>query len=530
MIYNWPFFTILLMLLTPLVKAQIQDHTSTVKRYDLTKSGKLDRFETYSKGQLIKIEEDRNGDGHVDYVKDLKLLEGLEVELQDVNYNRKFERKRTVKTIGGGKLEIKIEVDHNEDGLYEVHYVEIVNATQKQVSCFEGAFFGKISDLAQDSMIATASLNQGFILTGFGHQIDEACLRNWGPDFPLLVRDSIKVGLQCLTDLHTSFGDRDMITGSLRNAFELTRLLESDQVKILCSESDYDWEGTTGHASTASGESIEGLNVSHPYISINPHYPEAGQQRASSEDLSELRKTLFHEQLHNLGYRHGHDIEYPYTCEDCCFSAGDEDAELKDAACRVCAGNYKNDVDPFYVKDFIIYSQKSYRNSRGFKAALHFLKENPASTQGLSLLALASADIFNPIGPKLGRLILDKNLSLSAEELSDTLRALEYEDVSHFKPLDKSAKSLSEAMLALYYDFDADKALAVIATHKEVIAKELYEVDQSSSAVGYSAKESKRVLKVILYDMWVNRFSTDGQSSDKAYELYDYFDDRGLMD
>lgn len=521
---------VLLLILFPLLLFA-RETSLSVKSFDLTKDGVLDRFETYEEGNLIKLEEDRNGDGEIDFLRSFKSEGHLEVELQDVNFNGKFERRRSIKSIASGKLEITTELDRNEDGVYEVKYVETVGATQEQTSCFEGVVFNKIRALAEDSMLAGGALNQGFIPTGFGYQIDGACLRNWGADFALHVRDSMKTGLQCLADLHLKYGSQRIMTGSLRNAFELTRLLESDQVKILCSEEEYHWDGTAGHASTVPGQSLNELGVAHPYISLNPHDPQSGQHSGTSEELAELKKTLFHEQLHNLGYRHGHDVEYPYACEDCCFADG-EDEEVKEAACRVCAGNYQNEVDPKYVRDFIFYTQKSYRNFRGVEAALHFLKENPNSTQGLSLMALASADIFNPIGPHLAQKILDRNLSLSAQELSDTLRALEYKDISHFKTLKKSSEGLSEAMLALYYERDAPKALEVLHAHKEAIAKELYDAQESSSSVTYSARETAKILDEIISDIWLNYFPAGTRSTDseKAYELFNYFSEQGLLD
>ncbi len=521
---------VLLLILFPLMIVA-RETSLSVKSFDLTKDGVLDRFETYEKGKFIKLEEDRNGDGEIDFLRSFKSEGHLEVELQDVNFNGKFERRRSVKSIAGGKLEITTELDRNEDGVYEIKYVETVGATQEQVSCFEGAVFHKISALAQDSMLAGAGLNQGFVPTGFGYQIDGACLRNWGADFVVHVRDSMKTGLQCLADLHSSHGSQRVMTGALRNAFELTRLLESDQVKIVCSEQEYHWEGTAGHASTVPGQSLRELNVTHPYISLNPHDPQSGQRQGTSEELTELKKTLFHEQLHNLGYRHGHDVEYPYACEDCCFADGDNE-EAKVAACRICAGNYQNEVDPEYVRDFIFYTQKSYRNSRGVEAALQFLKENPKSTQGLSLMALASADIFNPVGPLLAQKTLDRNLPLSAQELSDTLRALEYKDVSHFKSLKQSSESLSEAMIALYYEHDAPRALEVIYAHKESIARELYNAVESSSSVNYSAREASKILDEIISDIWLNYFPAGSRNSDseKAYELFNYFSEQGLLD
>ncbi len=522
----------LLFSLLALSPAKGRQSNLEVKSYDLTKNGKPDRFETYEKGVLKSIQEDRNGDGNVDYVKTFYGEENKEIELQDLNHNGKFERRVTTKPLREGKLERVIELDQNEDGVFEYQSMEILNSIQKQDSCYERVIFDQINALAREGLIVSADLNQGFLATGSGYLVDRACLKNWGPRFPEYLKDSMTVGLQCLADLQKKFGAPNQMTGALRNAFELSRLLESDQVKIVCSEAEYDWEGTAGHASTAPSDKIEKLNVGHPFISLNPHDPKSGNSSSDPETLNELRKTIFHEQLHNLGFRHGHDIEYPYACEECCLSV-DGDPELKDSACRVCAGRYQNEVDPEYVKDFINFSQLNYQNSRGLMAATRYMKENPKSSLGISFMALSSADIFNPVGPKLGRLILSKHSLLSSEELSHVMKSIEYEDEKHFKPLSKSSDSLAQAMYALYYEQDAETALNIVSANKEAIAQELYDAVESSSRVNYSAESATEILDQMIYDIWINRFPkhVDGSEarSDQAYELQLFFEEKEVL-
>ena len=58
--------------------------------------------------------------------------------------------------------------------------------------------------------------------------------------------------------------------------------------------------------------------------------------------------------MHNLGYLHNDDIEFPYTCDDCCIghAPGYEISdEAKEMACKVCTGNYTNSTDKDYLKD-----------------------------------------------------------------------------------------------------------------------------------------------------------------------------------
>lgn len=514
-------------------QTQARESHLIVKSYDLTKDGKLDRFETYDKGELKIIQEDRSGDGNVDFVKIFMSEENKEIEEQDLNHNGKFERRVTTRFLGEGKIERLVEVDRDEDGKFEIQATEIVNSVQKRDSCYEEFVFQQITDLAQNGLIASADLNGGLLPTGNGYLVDKACIQNWGPRFPDYLKESMTKGLQCLSDLQKKFGGPNQMTGALRNAYELSKLLEVDQVKIVCSEEVYDWDGTAGHASTSPKDKIESPKINHPFISLNPRDPKGGIKNVTQEDISEIKKTIFHEQLHNLGYRHGLDIEYPYTCEECCLSENEDFPGMKEAACKICAGNYQNDVDPNYVRDFILYTQKSFQNSRGLKTSVRYLKENPKSSLGISMVAMASADIFNPIGPKLGSLILEKNPSLSAEELANTMKAVAYKDSNHFIPLAKSSDSLAKAMYALYYEQDAKSALEIISANKEAISEELYDAVESSSDVNYSAQTATKVLDDMIYDIWINRFPKTvagfEERSDQAYELQKYFEDKEIL-
>ena len=209
-------------------------------------------------------------------------------------------------------------------------------------------------------------------------------------------------------DLGKKYSKKSTIPGVLRNTQDLRNLLDKNNISIVCSEKEYDWERTLAHASVSSENKILDPPTKHPFISISPN---ASNRVASlnKEENYKLKKTIFHEQLHNLGYRHGGDIEYSYACEDCCFS---NDEKEKTTACKICTGDYTNSTDIRYIEDLFAYSKVKYSNTVfkiGIKAAISYLKENPKNIEGISLLASAlSADYFNPIGSQLAATVIKK--------------------------------------------------------------------------------------------------------------------------
>jgi hypothetical protein len=55
---------------------------------------------------------------------------------------------------------------------------------------------------------------------------------------------------------------------------------------------------------------MESKNFSHPFVSINSGDPEKTSGNRD-EEMAQLKVTLFHESLHNLGFLHKEDIEFP---------------------------------------------------------------------------------------------------------------------------------------------------------------------------------------------------------------------------
>lgn len=503
--------------------------SETVKKIDLNKNGKMDRFEYFMGEKLIRIEEDRNGDGRIDFKTFFDHKTYYQIELQDADYDGKFERKRSYLALPGHKSKLINELDKNGDGIYEIKYNSVSSNIQKQ-SCEQKIVDAEILELSKASLKAVAKSQNGLLPTGLGYKVDQACYSKWGNDFNKILKDSVQGGLKCLSDLDKKVSDGKTVSGALRNAYGLTQIMENDGISLMCSESDYDWSGTAGHASVTSMEKIkgpDGKDLPHPFLSINPNDPKT-KAPTDARELLEFKKTIFHETLHNLGYRHNEDMEYSYTCETCCF--GEESKEVKDNACKLCTGNYKNINDITYIQDFLEFSQLNYMEKRGVTAVTNYLKENDKSVGGISMMAYATSGVFNPIGSELGKIISSNNLNPSEADKKYLDKAKDTEYYAGLSKTTTSSKAIASTIYELYYNKSDSAALDNLEKNKEAIKKELDELKKDTKDHSkYVYEDMKKVLDNVIDDMWLNKYPSGdvegNKSPDRAYELYKFFED-----
>jgi hypothetical protein len=503
--------------------------SSEITSYDLNRDGIKDRFEHKKNKTLILIEEDRNGDKKIDFKIILNDPKFFRIELQDTNFDGKFERKKSFLSLENSKTLIRIEKDLNEDGIYELQYDEIKSNLEKE-SCSQDDSLDqvvkKIQELKSVSLEAISATEEGFLPTGIGYRVESECYKKWGVDFNEVLQDVAVNGLLCLEKLHKSQPKDSPISGALRNAFEISKLYENDQISLMCSLTDYNWSETRAFASTTTNKRIVSKNVSHPYIALNPNFPEAPAEDRDKE-IARIKNTIFHETLHNLGFLHEESIEYSYTCGLCCFDK-DASKELTESACKICTGNYKNETDLNYIKDLLVFTELNYQRELGSAAVIKFMKENPQSTLGASLLAVSNSNIFNPLGSKLADIIQSRNPVLT-EEVRDQLKnAKRNEGSPTYSLLPHSISSVSESLYQLYFKQDGAEALEVLNQNKDKIKQELELAQNSSSHEKWVGQHATESLKKILKDMWIYGFpggSKDSPTpqSHKAYELYSYF-------
>lgn len=532
------YYTVILVILTPtstdkvlmknvviffgLISTIQLAQAQSVKSFDLNRDGVQDRFEYTSKDKIIRIEEDRNGDKKIDFKTTLNDSTYYRIEEQDSDHDGKFDRKKSYQLLPKSKTRLITEIDKNADGKFEIRYEEVKNNIQDQAECDPLVVNKKIESLSRTVLKAVSKTDKGFLPTGLGYKVDYECYNKWGDDFNKIIKETVQGGLQCLMDLNKKSSPGSNITGALRNAFDLTKLYENDKVSLTCSETDFDWTGTRAHASTEASETLESKKIKHPFVSLNPAYPE-NEPGNREKEIADIRNTIFHETLHNLGYLHEEDIEYPYTCGLCCFDK-DESEALREQSCKVCTGNYKNETDLNYIKDFLEFSHLNYQSERGAAAVVKYLKENPKNVSGVSMLAYAQSGAFNPVGPELAKIISAKHTTLTADDKSYLEKANLYGDSEEFKKLKGTSKALANTMYELYYNKSGANAIAQLEANKALIKSELAKIKSSDN---YLYDDTKVVLDRIIFDMWINKYPEGdvepNVTSDKAYDLYDYF-------
>jgi len=504
------------------------------KSIDINKNKINDRFEYYNDKKLIRIEIDQNEDGKIDFITVLNNPTYFKIEIQDTNNNGKFNRKKSYKILSKNKIEILIEIDSDHDQIFDIKYSDIKESLEKKDKCIIEKIESSISQLSKNTNQILSYNNKGFINIGTGYSVDQKCLEKWGDSFILKVKDSMKSGLQCLLNLDKTnqSENNDRISGAFINAYEITELQKNNSISIVCSEDDYKhWEGAAAHASSSKNSEIGSKKIKHPFISINPNYPDTKGSPTSDESFF-IAQTLFHEQLHNLGYKHGDSVEYPYTCGKCCFN--EEKSDETDMACKICSGNYLNEADPNYIKDFAEYSLRGFSQrtaSIASETIKKYMKENKKSSFGLIQLAKVNSNYFNPIGPEIANLIELNSITIDKNNKNDFDTSKEWKNNEMFKKIKKSSQVLAQIQYEIYYNKSSDNALNLLETNKEILKKEfnLYtQLGEKDTSYLYILENVKQNLDDIIYELWINKYPNNSKeiaqkNSDRAYQIRNFF-------
>lgn len=499
-----------------------------VVSYDYNDDSKIDLIETFSGDDLVKKEQDLNFDGIMDetteYFKYTSDTEAIEIITK---------KDRQAKVYRNLKLQLYIStttIDTDGDGKYDRTITDHTEISQKKESPCDPnliPFLQSATNLESDIEKVMGKLNNGFVQTKFGHKIHQSCFKNWGvKNFSSILSQSMSKGLSCLSELaqNNKKNAPTATNGALNNLMGLKRLIENEQVSIICHESDYNWTGTAGHASTSKEDKIAGLQVNHPYLSLSPNNPK-NKGKATEEEMDEMKKTLFHEQLHNLGIRHGEGIEFPYTCETCCLPSKDDSSEAIASSCKICSGQYdlnKNGQES-YAKDAVVWGEHNYNSAQSLKAVVNYIKENPRSQSGITLFARANSGIFSPVGIEMAKILKSKLKNLTASDKENLERALEYQDVGHIATQSAKAKVIAEANIILYYEGDPEKALSFLETNKSTLKSILAQSKKTSTKENdkYTQEELLKDSKRALFDIWLQKYPKNAgeKNSSKAYDI-----------
>ncbi|MEH0861544.1 hypothetical protein [Halobacteriovorax sp. DPLXC-1] len=507
------------------------------KKVDINADGKIDRIEIYEDKDLIEVREDRNQDGKIDVITINKSATFSKQVRQDTNFDGNYDRIKTFKKVkespnnkNAGKIQIRTQVDKDHNGSYEIDFYNYINPLQQTDSnpCPTPSLWDQ-GVLAFDilSREVNTILNGGFLMTGFGYKVEDACLKKWGENFPSLVKETMEQGIQCLDNLAKS---SQKITGSSRLSYDLKELLKEDNVTILCTDMDDDpvyWEGVMAHASAhPSTKSSKG--VKHPYMSINPFQPNTKKSSSKAEyeaEISELKKTLFHEQLHNLGFSHNQDIEYSFACEDCCLSYEDGNDEFLKTkhACNVCKGDYSNRGDLNYIRDMYSYGINSNNMGLVESATFNYLKENPNEPIGMAYLTKTLAANGNVIGKYIAT-AMEKKESIRSNPEARKIVAEVNKMETYENPDDMASPFIAASIYKLYVDRDISSTLSILEKHKSKISSAIKKLGQDE-ANSYKVYQIKTSLSNLMRDIYYNDYlmSDADNSVIRAQSLQKYF-------
>jgi hypothetical protein len=354
------------------------------------------------------------------------------------------------------------------------------------------------------------------------HRVHKSCFEKWGPDnFSNSLGAALGTDMQCLD--HLGLRPVKNKNHAKTIAHDLRNLWNKTPVTIQCNEPK-DWSTTSGHASTDRTDTMDGLpKVHHPYISIASTDPKAPANPTDVEK-SQLTSTIFHEGIHNLGYKHGSGVEYTYACESCC--SPDSQAKAKVSSCNVCVGDYSTGAgDKAYLKDMLAWGASFDINLRAdlpMKTAINYMHETADTKYGMLALATSTANPFSPLGLEMMKQLKRRipETSLTPEDrvlISDSDFQREYfKDLVPFRP---AADVIAHSYIDYYMDKDSTKALGDIEAGKVMLA-EILRRPQTGNNI-YVIQELKKNLKTVLVDVLLKDYPKP--SSSKAIELEAFF-------
>ncbi|MBT5094923.1 MAG: hypothetical protein HOM21_11795 [Halobacteriovoraceae bacterium] len=478
---------------------------------DLNRDGAADQINSYSGRVLIRKQRDRNFDKKFDWdsqrsvvVKKGRPFKRITI---DNNFDNKTDRLENYYQTPNLKNErVEIHVDSDYDGKFDFSYQQLIKTVQHKHYPPCDQKFQKLAVTLKklDRQVKKISLvlDKGgdFFSTDFGFKIDSSCFDKWGKEeFLSLVQDSLKKGLQCLMQLDETHRSEKKagVSGALQNAVDLQLLMDKNPIQLVCSEKNYNWKKAVAHGSTGAGQVLEELGISHPFVSINPN---------TAKLPSNLKTTLFHEYFHNLGHRHGKDIEYAYTCEDCCFKNLPEKSQRKAEACKVCRGSYRGVSDREYLNDLSKWSRLAGDGKRGYKALVNFLKDHPESRWGILKLAEHTSHAGGIVGIQMARILRKRLKNKSQPEASLIREALRNLSVVK-KEKTKEATIVANVVIALYLDQDVDKALSVIEENIKPLKAVVKNAQKSNPPASKQTLEVYHRLRNSLDDLFINQYS-----------------------
>lgn len=437
--------------------------------YDLNKDNKTDLCFIYDSSQfLLEKRKDHNFDGEFDWFETYGTADQPAYFRKVIIDSNSYETTREEHYKTQPYLVTSLYVNNV---LIKTTRALVVDQIENSETCKVSPHDKFVNAL--NAVITKAAVDKtGFFQTPYGLRIHKSCLdKRGGHKAANEFSQSLSQGLQCLKKLNTP-----------KSSEHLAQMKELFQAKpkpqVICNEMNYNWNETNAHATVSAKQK------GHPMVSMNPN-------TCKDRPSGDYKATFFHELFHNLGYRHGLDPEYAYTCSDCCFS----NEKNKNAACDLCKENHKSISEPAYLKKLLAYDEYSIRVDV-FEQIESAVTANPKNKD---LINLKMQYLSTPFQAALGSAYLKHYEKLGIPISSEHKQHIEYyQNLEYNKPLLPAANAVAQAQILISRGelTKAGNVLSQIRIPDKIKSKEHGEL------YGYSKSE---VLKAE-YNSWVRIF------------------------
>lgn len=332
-----------------------------VYEFDQNKDGLTDFRVGYVDGTIKSKEIDYNLDGQFDFVESYNEGEYLYTTKVDSNFDGVFEVEKRA-SLNGKKITLKTFA--RVDGKSVQKTEESLDLLLPQSNCVELreqtiSFF---ENFANSFTTVLNYTRDDFTNIDYNLSIHKSCYKNFKSEkFNKYAKNAVTRGLSCLSEIAKK-------SKSLKGRAEVFNLLDmfkihfergENNIEFACNEDSVSWRSANAYGSHSPGPAFGKNQLKHPFVIINPSFRNdwLGNVERNSRDYSDekFQGVLFHEMIHNMGYRHGVGLDLSYACEGCCFSGEKlevgEITKSDNLACKLCVGNYKDETDEQYMED-----------------------------------------------------------------------------------------------------------------------------------------------------------------------------------
>lgn len=489
---------ITILILSLFLAPQLLAQKSQTFEFDDNKDKVIDNIFRYADGTLVEHLNDRNYDNKFDY--EMRVRGSITEIKADNNFDGNFDRMEIIEAKGDYSLYRLYDLIKGRKNLIIEKKISNTQHNEEAHSCNYENYLSSISTL--DNLITDfdpiiESVNNGLYSFSPGVEIHKSCLENFGEqNFGKIVRNAFDKGMSCLSEIaanNKEMGNK----GEIRNIINLLNIQMSGKVKptsIICHDKNYDWDRTYARASTGK-TSLKDLGITSPFISINPEMKSGmfGSIK-NGPPRDEFEGVVFHEFLHNLGYRHGQGVDVAYGCEVCCFS---DNKAAKVAACNMCIGGYdpKNAIDSNHLRDMAIVSKETglitseiyiYNN----------IKQIPINQENIDSIFIGLATRGEGVQQEFMKQVAKRGYSITNK--GNRLKKL-IKDVDRYRPVNDFIKEANkiyvEALLIAYFDRNPARAKRILA--KQIPSSGLYDIADRNERDSASSRKLARGVEII---------------------------------